>query len=190
VPNDRSSNIISRFLDTVGDGSGSNDAATNAVALTSYRIAPPSGTTYVLTRMIVTVQDDSGMTATEYGNIGESLTNGIHVRVAVGADTNYTLTDPSVPIVSNAEWGSYCYDVAFHSPGGASPTDDVLLSRWTFAKSDRPVVLVGEDSEALEVLLHDDVSDLAAHRFLVQGYWYSTEARKHRSFNTPNFPDP
>lgn len=184
---DRSSNIISRFLDDSSDGTGATNAATNHTSLTTYGIAPPSGTSFVITRMIVSMQDGSGMTATEYGNTGGALSNGIIIRVASASATNYTLTSPGEPIVINSGWGDYCYDVSVKSWGGASPTDDVLLARWTFSKSDRPVVLTGSQSDSLDVLINDDLSDLVSHRFLVQGYYEPTPT-DHRNWNTPNFP--
>jgi hypothetical protein len=162
--------IISRFLDTAGDGSGTKNANGNyASAAEEFLITPDSGEQWWITRMIVSITDTAGMLQNEYGNLGAALTNGIAVDVQDDSGVLYSLTDEDVPVKTNAQWGAYCFDVALFS-WGTSPTNEELVVRWTFAKSGKPVQLRSWQGEKLVVTLNDDLTGLLTHRFLVQGY--------------------
>ena len=48
--------------------------------------------------------------------------------------------------------------------------NDQLIARWTFSKAGRPIRLVGDNNERLEVVLNDDFTGLVHQYFVVQGY--------------------
>lgn len=158
--------IISRQLDTNGDGSGTINANGNYAAPTRFYIQPAPGEIIYIARLIVTIEDTTGFQAEEYGNLGAALTNGITLQRSVnGVQTaNYT----PATIKTNADWGTYCYDVDLKSWGAG---DEVILVRWTLQQSGVGVILNGDNLESLDIVLNDDLSGLITHFFVVQGHY-------------------
>jgi hypothetical protein len=168
--------ILTRFLDTNGDGTGTKNANADYSGTGGdiFYIQPPAGTVYRLYRMIVHYEDTQGMTATEYGNLGSALGVGIIVRVQDGSGTISNLTD-GIPITTNADWSRFCYDAQLSVwVSSGAPTNDVAQVRWTFAKAGTTIRLDGDQSERLEVVLNDNFAGLIDHYFHVQGYIEAT----------------
>ena len=163
----RSSNtLFSNFADTNGNGTGTKNANGDySGAVEAFYIQPPAGTIYRVHRMIASLEDTSGMTPEEYGNLAAALGNGIEVMVKDDSGTLVDLTD-GVPITTNAQWGRMCYDVDLKTWGASN---ELLVARWTFAKSGAAIVLDGNHNGRLEILLNDDLQGLISHYFLVQG---------------------
>lgn len=158
--------IISRMLDTTGDGTGTQNA--NGAAQAPVKIAPGAGEVFVIERMLISVGDTTGMTAQEYGNLGATRQVAVRVGNLAGERIDYYLTDPAVSITSNAEYGTYCYDVDLKDWGAGN---QLLVARWTFSRSGRAVVLDGDNSDELWVEFNSgDFSGLLQHYFLAQGY--------------------
>ena len=156
--------MISQFLDTNGNGTGTNNAIGDySSAAEEFYFQPSSGETYSISRMIVTIEDTSGFSAQEYGNLGAALTNGITIKVMDGETVDQNLTE--VPIIKNGQWPMYCHDSTLHTYGAG---DEVLTSRWTFAKSGQSLNL--SSAQKLVVTLNDDFTGLISHRFLIQGH--------------------
>jgi len=156
-----------RYLDTVGDGTGTKNAIGDySSAAQIFKIAPPANVTYRLARMLVTIEDTTGMTADEYGNIGSALSTGVVIRLQDDSGTLVDITD-GLPIKTNAQWATHCFDVDIKS-WGQTPSDDLLVARWTFTKAGQFLRLTGD--QELQVVLNDDFTDLIAHYFVVQGY--------------------
>ena len=161
--------MISRFLDTNFDGTGTKNAVGNYSGVEEkFGIQPATNQVYAIERMIVSIGDASGVRADRYGGLAGGLSNGISLRVENYTGTVYALTDSDSLITTNASWGAYCYDVELKT-WGSGP--ELLVARWTFAKSGTPVWLNGSEGERLVVALNDDCSDLTDHRFLVQGHY-------------------
>lgn len=159
--------MISQFLDTVGDGSGTINANGDySSAAEEFLISPAAETdkriAYKIYRMVISAEDTNGMQAQEYGNLGAALTNGVTIVHDDGSMTITNLTP--TPIKTNALWGSYCYDVDVKSWGSGN---ELLVVRWTFSKSGAPITLA--NNERLVVGLNDDFSGLISHGFMVQG---------------------
>jgi len=159
--------MISRYADTVGDGSGTvnfngdySSAAEEAILMAG------TGEDYVISRLIVSVYDTKTFTAQIYASIGV-LGNGIEVKhiAANGTTVLNDLTD-SEPITINAEWGMMCYDVDVKSWGAGN---EMLLARWTFAKAGQDGINLSE-GESIRVFMSDNLSGLLNHRFMFQGY--------------------
>lgn len=166
MPHPRQGNIISQFLDLVGDGSGVNNAVGTYGSPTDFKITPASDEIYVISRLIVSLEDTVGMDADAYGN-GITLTNGIAVAVKDGSGVVDALTDPTHLIKTNGAWAHYCYDTELLEWGSGN---EHLVVRWTFSKSGKPLVLRGHRGEFLAVTLNDTFTGLVGHHFLVQGY--------------------
>ena len=156
-----------RYLDTVGDGSGTKDAVGNyAGAVEEFKIVPAAGEVMRIHRLIVSAIDTTGMDADKYGN-GITLTNGIFVKTKNASGTILDLTDGE-PILTNGAWAHLCYDADVKTWGSGN---DHLVVRWTFSKSGAPIRLVGDDGEYLSVDLNDSFAGLLGHFFMVQGVY-------------------
>ena len=73
------------------------------------------------------------------------------------------------PVKTNPDWGSYCYDASVSKYGTGI---EQLLVRWTFNKLGRPIILDGDKSEEMGLILNDDFSGLEGHYFNMQGLLY------------------
>ena len=163
------SQLFSRHLDTVGDGSGTKNAVGNyAITSQDFIIAPSSEQIFSVARMLITLEDTSGMQAEEYGNLGAALTNGICIAEYDSAGLVSKLCD-DVPVKTNAGWARLCYDANVLS-WGTTPTDELLTVRWTFSKFGAPLVLRGDEGGKLVVTLNDSFTGLISHYFMVQGF--------------------
>lgn len=164
----RAEGLIVRALDTDGDGGGTKNANGDySSAAEIFFIQPPSGVSYNIARMIISVEDTNGMQAEEYGNLGVALSNGIQVRVQDDTGTVLDLTDALV-VTANAHWGRLCYDVDIKTWGAGN---EILIARWTFARFGVDGLLLrGSYNERLEVVLNDNLTGLIAHYFFVNGY--------------------
>jgi hypothetical protein len=194
-PQDGPQNIIlSRFLDTNGDGTGTKNANGDySDPADIFYLQPAAGKVIRLNRMIIHYEDTQGMTATEYGNLGAALTNGIVVRIQDDSGTISDLTDgvptngivvriqddsgtisdltDGVPVKTNADWSRFCYDAQLSVwVSSGAPTNDVAQVRWTFGKSGTMIRLDGDANERLEVVLSDSFTGLIDQYFMVQGY--------------------
>lgn len=165
--------LISRFLDTNGDGSGTENFIGNHAATVAY-IQPATTEIFRLTRLIISIEDESGIKSGLYGSIA-ALPNGITISIVDDSGTLVDLTD-GVPIKTNGQWGQLCYDVDLKS-WSASPTNEMLLVRFTFTRMGQDIRLSGEHSARLNVNLNDNFTGLISHRFLVQGYIEEPAAR-------------
>lgn len=161
--------IISRLLDTVGDGSGLGNANGDYDGSpTDFKIVPGAGEIFNIARCIITIQDVGTFEATSYGAKTPSgpLANGILMEVRNASGLLYPLTVGLV--TANQMWAWHCFDAhLFEFPNTAGS----MTMRWTYAKSGREVVLKGDDGEYLRVLVQDDLTFLTGHYFLVQGYY-------------------
>lgn len=160
---------FSNFLDTNGDGTGEKSAIGDYSPVgsgqTSFFLQPASGTVCRISRLIIQIEDNSAIFSAEnYGGIASPLSSGIQIFVPING-TSSDLTD-GLPIKANAHWGRFCYDINFSSFGTGN---NFLSARWTFAKAETFIRLVGDLNQRLEIVLNDDLSDLVSHTFLVQG---------------------
>lgn len=154
--------LVFQFLDTTGTGVGSKNAIGNYASPTDFYIenGNPRGK-MAIARLLVYIRDTGTFTAGSYG-AASALSNGILVKVEY-RDVTQDLTD-NIPILTNADWARVCYDADVKSWGAG---DAMLGVRWTFEKSGAPV-LIGQ-GEKLIVRVNDNMTDLAEHRFMVQG---------------------
>ena len=155
-----------RYLDTDFDGTGTKNATGNySSAMESFGIQPGSKEIMLVHRMIVLIEDTAVIQAEEYGNLGAALTNGVVVYKTIAGEVDQDLTD-GIPIKTNSQWGSLCFDTEVKAWGAGN---QVVLVRWTFSRAGEPLYLNGYKSEAIEVRLNDDLQGLINHTFMAQG---------------------
>lgn len=160
---------IYQFLSTNGDGTGTTSAIGDYDATpTTFYITPPSGQTYHLERMVISIEDNAAPDAGYYGGNNAALANGYAVeRSSSVAARNFELTG-GIDIDANADFGRFCYDVDLDAFG---QDNDFIQVRWTFAKRGAPLILVG-GQDTLKIDFTDDLSFLVAHTFMIQGVSY------------------
>lgn len=156
-----------RYLDTNGDGTGTKNANGDySSAEEIFYIQPPANQRYELHRIIITLEDTSGFSAQEYGNLGAALTNGIEIKSRNNDVVTCDIT-AGIPIKTNAQWAALAFDVDLKSWGAGN---ELLTARLTFEKAGEPIVICGNIGGRLEVSLNDDFSGLITQYFMVQGY--------------------
>lgn len=166
--------ILYRFLDTVGDGSGTKLANGDYSTLTRFLIKPESPEVFYITRMVVSLTDNGVMTPLTYGAVA-TLENGISVKYKLNGETVDFTND--VTIKSNGDWGRYCYDVTINNAGAGN--DGYVFVRWTFEKGllavkdggaqTTALKLDGHNDDEFYVELNDDLQGLVSHYFMVEG---------------------
>ena len=78
-------NNLYRYLDTVGDGTGTKIATGNySVMADDFKISPGATERFEIHRMVVFIEEDARMSLEEYGGMGVALTNGIPVKTNGG----------------------------------------------------------------------------------------------------------
>ena len=156
---------FSRVLSANGDGTGTKNAIGDYSSGQNFFIAPPAGSIYTITRMIVQIRDAGVFTADKYGFISE-LSTGISVLLLDDDDNTLVDLTDGLPVTCNADWGRLCHDVT-HMDWGAG--DEFISARWTFSKFGRPIQLHGDSGQKFAVHLEDDMTGLVDHLFTVQG---------------------
>lgn len=132
-------------------------------AVERFTWTPLEGRKAHIYRMIVTVEDAGAFDAAKYGN-NITLTNGIQVVVRNVADDAQIHSLSAGPILTSADWGARSFDAEVKTWGVGN---EILVVRWTFARAGSPLAL--DDSMYLSVELHDVLTGLVDHRFLIQG---------------------
>lgn len=168
MPDHRGSTLITRFLDTVGNGTGSIDATGDYSSVAQeFKITPADDEVYCISRLIVHVKDTQGIDADSYGN-NITLTNGITIKTVDSGGDNEIFVGSSSPIMVNADWGKYCYDVNVLTFGAGNET---CVVRWTFSKyGGHGCWLHGFQSESFVITLNDNFTGLLSHGFVVEGF--------------------
>ena len=154
---------IYQFLDTNGNGLGTTNANGDyGTPDEFYFLAKGDAELY---RILIHIEDTTGATAADYGNITSGLTNGYEVKVMDGATELANLTG-GVAIKTNGDIGRVCFDLSQPVIGAGN---SIIQARWTFEKAGYPVFI--ESGNKLSITFSDDLQGLIAHYFMVQGYY-------------------
>jgi len=151
--------------DPGGDQSDANIEMLGDFSVTSqeFEFKPPPGKIAIVCRILVSIRDNGNFAAAQYGN-NLTLANGLNLFRKLADGSKVTMTPR--PIKTNAEWGTYCFNVN-HSAYGVG--DQYLTARWTFLNQGAPLWLRSSTSETVGVELSDDFSDLVSHLIHAQG---------------------
>lgn len=155
---------IFQLLDTVGDGSGINEAVGDYSGTPQGFKFKPSIGSALIERVIIMIEDGGSFDSGLYGN-GISLTNGIKVYLK-DKDDNIINEYTSFPIKTNGDLAGHCHDFNHFNWGAGN---EVASIRWTFSKAGEPIFISAHEGEYLEFYLNDDFSGLVKHRFTIQG---------------------
>lgn len=155
---------IYRFLDTNGDGTGTQNAIGDySVTPEEFYFQPELDTD--VHRLIIHMEDTTGANAVDYGNITGGLTNGYTLRVLDTAQAEVTDLCDNTVIQTNAGIGRFCYDVDLKTWGAGN---EFIQARWTFARAGHPLFIAA--GYRLSITFNDDLTGLIEHFFMIQGY--------------------
>jgi len=154
-----------QYLDSVGDGSGiKNLIGDYSGAPTTFKIAPGAGEIFILTRMLIYIEDAGSFDTGSYAN-GVMLTNGIsleHDHIDGVVDMM-----AGIKVTNNGDWAGKCKDVDTHTWGAGN---EFLTGRWSFDRTGQEIALNGDAGQELRISLNDDFSGIAKHEFMIQGF--------------------
>jgi len=155
---------IFRYLDTVGDGSGTKNAVGNyATTPQTFQIVVPAGKGYTIESMTIHLSGATNFQILGYGSINAGLTNGVVLQAVVGGVTlNF---DDGAPFKTNDDLGHISANVNHVTYSG---TGDSLVVQ--FQVSDYGVPLTLNPGDSLQVVLHDNFTGLSSQHFIVKGY--------------------
>lgn len=147
-----------RFLDTIGDTTGSDDMNVDgSVTPQVFMLECPPKYHVYLESVSIFIQDEGAFTANGYGGVA-GLTNGLKVLFRQGETVIADVTD-QVPIKSNSDWMSYSFEIHnFNFSGGQS----VLAMSYNLAANGRPYKL--SPGQNFAVIVRDDLTGLTKHR--------------------------
>ena len=127
----------------------------------TYVIAPPSDEVWHITRVLISITDQTAMDDSLFGGIG-ALTNGVILEEE--KTPNYTITGWK----TNADMKSDMYDVNYSTKAPAGFFG--LTGRFTFEKAGAIVRLDGALGDKLEVYIQDDLTNLDTFEMKAQGH--------------------
>ena len=155
-----------RFLDTVGDGTGNKqftgDYSSNPVKAI---IKPINDSILYINRLIIFIADSGSVDAGYYGN-SISLNNGIFIKHEKQDGTLIKDITDGMPIKTNADYARYGFQVSDISFGSGLNYIHAVL---TFEKNGTPLTL--QPDEQLSIYLNDDFSPLKQHTFRAGAYY-------------------
>jgi len=163
--------LVVQHLSTGGDGTGVVNATGTYTPGSPGRfyLQPAAGTVVALHRIMPFLRD-SAMLADRYGNIANGLTNGVLLKVFRDGVEELDLFD-GVPVKTNAGWGHFMYDISFTTSLGAG--DVFMAGRYTMSKFGGPLILEGDETDTLEFICQDTLTDLVTHTMIAQGTVYT-----------------
>ena len=169
IRSDRGFPRISRFFDTVGDGTGSSDGAVDGsvtpVFLKFFPPQPPEFSAsgqFQLTSLHIIIRTNGVLQPDKYGSTAE-LVNGVTLGAFSIADDTQLSNIHDSPIMMNSDWARLGIVEL--------PWSNVMHLHWDINNES---VVAAElrrgDSFYIGVAIRDDLTSLLEHRFFVQGY--------------------
>lgn len=133
-----------------------------------FKITPPSGTIWQITRIFLSITDGTAPDDGKFGGIG-ALTNGVSLRATTAAGR----------IVVYANWKNNgdmkldMYDISYSDKAPAG--EHGVNGMWTFTKAEVVAELDGDaiPAQSLEILIQDNITDLSSFKMKAQGRVYS-----------------
>ena len=158
--------LASSFANAVAgtqiQGTGANSTGTWSVTMQSPVYFGYTATDdTVIEKMIITIEDQTGMQSVDYGNLS-ILTNGIIVEVVDSADAVLlTLTD-RLTVRTNAMWDALTGNATLRD---WSSGNQILTAVWDF-----PYPILLANGEKIRIVAQDDFNSLTHQYFTIVGY--------------------
>lgn len=151
----------SRFLDLVGDGTGSIEANLDASGTPiDFHYTVPEGKILLVDRLIVWIRDSGTFDANLYGN-GLTLTNGI-VAGITDPEGNFNLRTNQLPVRTNSDWPAYSFDFQYIDIGVG---DNVAVAQYPYERDGASLVV--RENHKYTLRIADNLTHLTGHRFRI-----------------------
>jgi len=133
----------------------------------TFKIKPPTGTKWQITRFLISITDGSAMDDGLFGGIPE-LSNGVVLKAITEAGRTVVFGNWK----NNGDIKLDMYDVEYSDKAPAG--ENGLRGRWTFTKAEVVAEINGDDPlQEMEVVIQDDLTDLTSFRIKAQGRVFS-----------------
>jgi len=162
--------LLFRYLDTVGDGSGTKNANGDysSVAQDFKITTQPNISSNLIQALNIHIRDGSALSANEYGNVA-ALTNGVSVKIHNASNVAVIDLTDGIPVKSNAGWSRGAFNMRADDFGSG---DNFISAQWHF--NDPGSWMSLPTGYSLRVHLNDNLSGLIDHYFFVTGHVHRT----------------
>lgn len=166
---DDNESSFNRYMDTVGDGSGTVEMNT---VIDIFYIKPEANEVYIIDSITITVGDNAILSPIGFGG-GSALANGIkldtRVNVGVAGETLSTDIRSSAPIKTNFDLFSFGRSDSCSSTAPGC----IVSSTRNFKEISTPIRLDGVKNEALVCETQDVMTGVSYLRIYVSGRIYN-----------------
>lgn len=155
------------YLDTNGDGTGTDDATGDySATATDFYYAPSVGVTAEITKLIVHVTDKGQFTFDGYGAIASGvITTGYSLLVERLGVIVLEITN-GLPIISNADMTHLNTDYNKTAFASNEESAGVSIDQEAFGG---PLLMHGDLGDKLIARLNDNYTGLEDHHFIIYG---------------------
>lgn len=129
-----------------------------------FKIQPPAGQIWQLTRLMFVMRDTGSFDSGGWGNRTAPLDDGVSVGLTING-AEYDLTP--VRWTSHVDLAGVAFDVNHQNYGAG---DEYLSMRLTFSKAGQNLRLVGDDGDNFWMQVNDDLTYLVEQRAMLQGF--------------------
>lgn len=154
---DSSHSLISRFLDSNGDGTGTKDMGCPADI---YSIKPPATRNYIIDEIIVILVDNGPISPLQFG-AGAFLATGCLFRITekAGASPAVIKRDllDGLTIKNNTDLA-----IIGECDRWSDVAESSIVARCNLREKGTPITLYGDKGNALEFVTQDDLSAIEA----------------------------
>ena len=156
------STLANAIAGTQIEGTSANSTGTWSLTVQSpaYFGYTATGNT-VIEKMIVMIEDGTGMQSVDYGNLS-ALTNGIIVEVVDSADAVIVALTDRLTVTNNAMWEALTGNAVLQD---WSSGNQLLTAVWEF-----PYPILLQRGEKIRIVAQDDFDALVHQYFTIVGY--------------------
>lgn len=148
----REAEIASRFMDSVGDGTGSVAMNINASATPVFFFTRPSPGCVLFVHRVMPSILDNGIPGTDTFGSMSALTNGVNFGIYDFNTSTFLNRTIQKPIRKNSDFAMYSYDMNFITQG----SNHSVLNEYSYVKDGHPLVI--RDYQAYAVQIQDDLT--------------------------------
>lgn len=143
-----------------------NQNVDGSVTPVRFKLSPPVGQTWQISRMVFLIRDDGVFDSGGWGNQSPAspLPNGMTIGLFIGG-VEYNQTP--IPWTTVADLAGVAYDLSYNAFGQG---DNFITVRLTFQKAGQNIRLNGDDGDFIWIDVNDDLTYLTEQRAMFQGF--------------------
>lgn len=157
-----------RWLNPSGDGTHATAAITGnySATPTDFYYQIPSGSTYCIAQILITISSGGGAGQSDYGNIAGGLTNGVKLlQRKAGVETQLI---GGLTVKKSYEYLAATNNALQTSFSGGAQT--MQFSFDTFRDLGTYIELSGNDADRLIFRVNDNFTTLVNHKCIIRGF--------------------